>query len=285
MRRSYFLLLFFVFIGSVLYPPLVYADAELHQAEITKPGELNWSYLYDGGAIPFVWAPLLMDRAISLWVDPRDSPLLFDTKEGGAPSRKHEEVPGWHVSLGAAMLNAYIAVADNHESRWFHVKGMAQSLLTSTFLTGLGKVTFGRHRPDYDPEASGRGPRQSFPSGHSTTAVAGTVYFGLYMYFHGFDRWREPGTRTWWEIATYAGLGALAVYVPYSRVLHNRHHPSDVLAGSLIGLSTSAIFYYWQERRYRDAVLRSGRSYERLVKRPVILPDIENRGVSLGFLF
>ena len=282
MRRAYCLLLSVILAGVLALPAVVYAEEE---EEEERPDDLGWSYLYDGGAVPFFWAPLLGDRALTLWVQPRSSPLFFDAGEGGARSRIDEEVPGWQVNLGASLMNLYIAVGDSHDSRWFHVKGMAESLLTSTIITGVGKAAFGRHRPDYDPAINSRTSRQSFPSGHSTTTLAGTTYFALYMYYHGFERWRPNGTFTWWEGLTYASLAALSIYVPYSRVIHNRHHASDAIAGSLLGFTTSTALFYWQERRYQRAASRLGRSEKRSVLRPVVIPDWQERTIWLAIPF
>ena len=246
---------------------------------------LGWSYLYDGGALPFFWLPLAGAGALELWVDPRQTPLLFSADEGGAPSRKAGELPGWQVTVGALAMNAYIALAGDHESRWFHAKGMAESLITTTFITNVGKRVFGRHRPDYVPGTDDPEERKSFPSGHSSITVSATTYFVLYLRYHGFDRFRRPGTLPWWEGLTYGALAAAAVYVPYTRVRDNRHHRTDVTAGSLIGGATSLALFYWQDRRYRRAAGSDSSKLDDAILRPILVPDVQQRTLWLCLPF
>jgi membrane-associated phospholipid phosphatase len=216
------------------------------------PEELTLSYLWDGGALPFVWGSLGASYAIEYWFDPPAQPRLFSPDEGGATSRKDREVPSYVINAGGAVVGVAIAVTDE-PSRWYHVKGLVESLLTTSLVTTIGKHTFGRHRPDYDPDTSGDADRKSFPSGHSSGGLAAITYAALYLRVHGFDRFRRPGTLPWWEVATYGGLAALAVAVPYERVLHHRHHATDAISGALIGTASSSLFFLWQERRYRRA--------------------------------
>jgi undecaprenyl-diphosphatase len=72
----------------------------------------------------------------------------------------------------------------------------------------------------------------SFPSGHSSgaTALAGA---GAYVL------WLLTGRTRVAAIAALAGALAAAL-VGYSRVVLNRHHPGDVLAGYALGVSCVA---------------------------------------------
>ena len=247
--------------------------------------ELRWSFLYDGGALAFFWLPLAGKTALNKWVQPPSTPRLFSPKEGGAPSSRSTELPSWQVTAGALVLTSYIAFADNHESHWYHAKGMAESLITASLITAVGKVTFGRHRPDYEPDSDDPSSRRSFPSGHSTNALSAATYFALYLRYHGFDRFRPSGTLPWWEGLTYGALATAAVYVPYTRVRDNRHNLSDVATGALIGASTSALFFYWQESRYRRIAGNKEVALEHPVLRPVLMPDLQARALWLSMKF
>ena len=73
------------------------------------------------------------------------------------------------------------------------------------------KYTVREKRPDNND-------RDSFPSGHTASAVSGAVFIH-----------RRYGLK--YAIPAYLG----AAYTGYSRIHVNRHHPRDVLAGAIIG--------------------------------------------------
>jgi membrane-associated phospholipid phosphatase len=79
------------------------------------------------------------------------------------------------------------------------------------------------------------------------------VYLGLYLRQHAFRPWRGDRAIAWWEIPAYAGLAALTVYVPYTRIADHKHHVSDVLTGAGVGAASALLFYSYQESRFRDA--------------------------------
>ena len=263
-------------IVTVLIISLTTSPAEAQK----RPDEIDVSYLWDGGALPFVWGAVAARFVLETSMAPPERPLLFSANDGGMPSQKAHELPGPVVTASAALLSLTVAL-DDDESRWFHLKGMAQSFAMTALVTGLGKVTFGRHRPDYDASNPTDDSRRSFPSGHSSQALSAATYTILYLRSHGFDSLREKGTLPWWEAATYLTLGAAAIAVPVERVVHNRHHATDALAGSLLGLGTSAAFFWYQERRYRHA--KSGDS--ELDSMPMIAPSFSYPGVEAMWQF
>jgi hypothetical protein len=212
--------------------------------------ELDLSYLYDGGAIPFLWAPLAGRILLDKYTTPRDTPYGFSSSEGGA---KHPdwEIPGWGVTaLGGASAIGMVLGGD--DSRFYHVKGLAEALSTGVFVTGGVKVLVGRHRPDWDEDVNSAGSRRSFPSGHATQAFAIATYTSLYLRGHVFDKHRGDSILPWWEAATYGGIALTATALAAERVWHNKHHVSDVVIGGLIGSATSTLFYLYQDGRYDD---------------------------------
>lgn len=214
--------------------------------------KLTPSFFFDRDAVLFFWTPLVGTIAMDTYVSPRGSPLLFDPSEGGKESRRDNEVPGAALTVGGIAVAGAIALGDD-PSRYHHAKGLAQSLATSGFLAVSGKRLFGRHRPDYDPNMPTEDGRRSFPSGHTTRALTTITYAALYLRYHGFDQWREPGTLPWWEVASYIGLGAAAVGFAGERVVHHRHHVTDVLAGGLLGAASSTAMFFYSEHKYRKS--------------------------------
>ena len=203
------------------------------------------SYLWDGGAVPFIWVALGARFALDHYTTPRDAPLMFSANEGGAPSPSWQ-VPGWTVSATGGLLAGAMIIGGNR-SRWYHVKGLAQSLATGCVLTSALKVSFGRHRPDWDPSTDLAGDRRSFPSGHSTQAFAIATYSVAYLNVHVFDDPWSPQA-----IAADVVLYGAATAVAAERVIHNQHHLSDVAAGALLGSATALGFFIYQEKRFRN---------------------------------
>jgi len=80
------------------------------------------------------------------------------------------------------------------------------------------KYTVREKRPDNND-------RDSFPSGHTASAVAGATFIHKR---YGFK----------YAIPAYMG----AIYTGYSRIQVNRHHPRDVIAGAVIGALSSWYF-------------------------------------------
>jgi membrane-associated phospholipid phosphatase len=103
--------------------------------------------------------------------------------------------------------------------------------------------------------------RRSFPSGHTSFIFAGAMFCALYSgYWLG--TWRSslalglgsksrnfPGVSA--KLATVFVFLLPAIYVGASRTQDYRHHPSDVIAGAIIGSVTTFItfFQYYSYRR------------------------------------
>lgn len=276
---------------STLHTAAVRADTgasaaesdEDHDASRPEPsGGPGWSYLVDGGAIPFAYGSFAAYLGLVFFVSPRDEPLWFSASEGGA-TNVHETVPSYMVYAGGGVTLVGMAALGG-PSRWPHMKGFLQSVATTGLLTELAKDTFGRHRPYYDPATSTADrDRKSFFSGHASLTLAITTYAGLYFQRHVFARWRAPSQRfAWWESFPLAALAGLSVYVPYTRVADNRHHLSDVLAGAAVGAAASVAFFTWQERRFQRT--RTAGERHRRNRRGadvVLLPTLDHPGASL----
>ncbi|KAH8916976.1 PAP2-domain-containing protein [Atractiella rhizophila] len=81
---------------------------------------------------------------------------------------------------------------------------------------------------------------RSFPSGHSSGAFCGLGYLTFYLAgkFHLFDR-KGHAIKAWIAVIPLFG----AAYVAISRTEDYRHHATDVIAGSLLGLVLGYICY------------------------------------------
>lgn len=115
-------------------------------------------------------------------------------------------------------------------------------------VNGALKQIFGRARPfvrddlyTYDPFTWGSA-FASLPSGHAVTACAAAVAIGALF----------PAIRT--------GAWAYAILIVISRVVVTAHHPSDVLAGALIGIMGAVMVRnYFASRRIVFGVTPGGR--------------------------
>lgn len=229
----------FAVASPVVSPAEAHAEDDLHD---DNPG---WSYLYDGGAIPFFWTAIGARLAIDTWLRPPATPRFWFLEDvTGLPPASWEN-PGWTVTAAGAGVIGLMALGDD-DARWNHAKGLAETLATGAALTAAIKVTFGRRRPDYVPDSTSRfgGDTRSFLSGHSTQAFEIATYSILYLHEHGFaDDFR------WTHGLAYAGIATGATLIAAERVYHHRHHLSDVLAGSTFGTALAIAFFAYQESR------------------------------------
>ncbi|KAF2205958.1 lipid phosphate phosphatase 1 [Delitschia confertaspora ATCC 74209] len=165
------------------------------------------------------------------------------------------------------------------------ILGLMLSVCASFTITGALKNAIGKPRPDliarcmvregYE-EAAGKSfalttyevctnPNndvlkdgfRSFPSGHSSTAFAGLYYLSMYLAakMHVLDSRGEV-----WKTFLVLVPTLAAALVAGSRIMDARHHPFDVLSGSLLGLLVAWASY----RQYFPPVSetwRKGRAY------------------------
>jgi len=126
---------------------------------------------------------------------------------------------GEKLVLIPAMVVLY-AVFPRARRRWWI---WAALMLTAPTAEGLVKLMVGRARP--------MGEGFAFPSGHATAAAA---YFGALFYLAGSIS--APTLRV--------GIRAIAlvviVLVALARIVLRAHWPSDVLAGSALGLALAS---------------------------------------------
>ncbi|MBA3456215.1 MAG: phosphatase PAP2 family protein [Deltaproteobacteria bacterium] len=270
----------------ILIAALTVSVPAIARADDDVKGTFDWrlpkrSYVWDGGAVPFLYLPLALTIGLK-FTSPRAEPLMFASTEGGA-HYDGGQYPSAMLYVGAGVAGATILLGGD-DSRWHHVKGFLQGVLTTQLLTHTAKNTFGRHRPHYDlaeGAVNDDDRRRSFWSGHSSSTLATATYLGLYARYHLFNRWRPPGTLPWWEVAAYTGLAVAALAVPYSQYALNRHHASDVITGGLVGAGVSTLFFVYQERRYRRDKAQPGDTSRPEPFELSIVPNTSINGITI----
>ncbi|WP_210651097.1 YegS/Rv2252/BmrU family lipid kinase [Nocardioides sp. SYSU D00065] len=155
-------------------------------------------------------------RRLEDWAD--DSSLLVDVL------RVIEVSFG---TIGMTVLTVLLALAlVVRRQRWAAVLAVVVMVATSAATSGL-KVWLGRDRPTWQ-DTLGLHESFSFPSGHaSSTAAFGAILVMLLVLFVRRTNLRRTGIAVvvaWWLL------------VCVDRVLLGRHFPSDVIAGSLLGV-------------------------------------------------
>ncbi len=176
---------------------------------------------------------------------------LLITHQFGALTRWDESVNRWFVARRTASWNDWTRyatrVADTLgvlvvlllaaivlfllRHRWQAlILLVALSLEFVTFLTVNYSV--GRPRPDVAPLGSVPST-SSFPSGHTAATIA--LYGGLALIISHRLRSRVAGFFLW----TFAVL--LATAIGFARIYRGMHHPTDVLAGALMGLAALGV--------------------------------------------
>jgi len=183
-------------------------------------------------------APYYWDKKNWLWFGAASAGLaamsLLDKEFASFVERNHNKVTdavsrnidpfGQEYSAGV-LAGFYVggALFDNPKARAVAQDGLAASLIASGIITPALKITFGRARHE-----QGKGAYDfdffnphytSFPSGHTTQAFAVASVIAAH-----YD---SP----WVKGAAY-GTASL---VGYARIQQNRHWPTDVAAGAIIG--------------------------------------------------
>jgi undecaprenyl-diphosphatase len=130
-------------------------------------------------------------------------------------------------------IAAGLAAFGGESGRRAAVRGVTAIAVASVVSNGPAKWLVRRHRPSAgaEPPLIAMPPSTSFPSGHAASGVAFTVAVGQEL----------PGL--------LPVLVPLAGAVAYSRVHVGVHYPSDVAAGTLIGLVSGTVAAHIPVRR------------------------------------
>ena len=147
------------------------------------------------------------------------------TRRPLGPWSKYGDLAGQVVPNAAYTIGMLIGAWSGRDEDLSRAEFMITATAESALITEAFKLTVREERPDSHHHTS-------FPSGHTTTAVAFAAVVG-----------QEHGWR--WGIPAYL----LAGFVAWSRINDNRHFLHDTLAGATIGLSTTLGIYLKREHR------------------------------------
>ena len=195
--------------------------------------------------------PMLLGLAavlsIAIWIlHPYDRTILDTIRDPETPKfdRLAGKVGQWGDFLSLNLLGVLLvwSAAALGRARW--VQRVAVAALVSAILSGVAcnvfRFTLGRARPHarvedrfYGLPGVVKGWRyHGFPSGHTTTAVAGASTFGLAVGPAG------------------AAVIALSGSVAWARMYKRQHYPTDVLVGAYLGL-VYGLATGWRLRKIR----------------------------------
>lgn len=175
--------------------------------------------------VPEKLLPTLGLMGVTVWASIEDRSVQTESVEGPLTEGSTQKGDSAAVALGVAAsglaIGEWIGGDDGHA---FEV--LLESFVVVDGVTEILKHTFPRQRPD----GSGN---DSFPSGHTSFAFTMATFLGRRIDDLG-DGW-------------YTGLGYLAyipaAYVGIDRSEANRHWPSDVAVGALLGFVLSNVVY------------------------------------------
>ncbi len=209
----------------------------------------------------FAWAMLAASLAIFLVLsitapggafEAAERDFMLSLRNGDDPALLNG--PGWLLyfvqnitALGGwpvlTVFSLALAGALMVQKQWSFLLVLLAVVIGETVITGIFKDFFGRVRPDFLPHLTSASSK-SFPSGHSASAAAVYLTFGLAIANMVKQR----------AIRRYALGASLAVVflIGASRVFLGVHYPTDVIAGWCIGAAWASAVWL--------AVWRLGRS-------------------------
>lgn len=163
---------------------------------------------------------------------------------------------------------------------WYWFQKYARSLILKLLLVDILKIFSAEHRPhfidtcrpdvicegneyvstytctntDYQPYFI-RDASKSFPSGHSSVSVYASIFMIWYL------QKRTPKIRSVMALPLCQAVVAMwGIFCPMSRIIDNRHHWWDVLAGSIIGAVAAGLTCIYSCRNFDRTKLRTSQT-------------------------
>lgn len=156
-------------------------------------------------------------------------------------------VPNVAYVLGMGLHGWSQENAESKRRAWLMFKATAWSTGTTTVL----KYTFREPRPN------DHSTRNSFPSGHTTSAFA---FASVVAAEH---EW-------YWGVGAYS----IATLVGVSRINDNAHYPRDVMAGATIGMAYGLGLYYLDQKKKEESTLKEKTN-------AFLIPLVEDQGLAM----
>jgi undecaprenyl-diphosphatase len=177
---------------------------------------------------------LKLDLNINAWVASLRTPILTQFMK---------------LISDIGMIGGVFVIGFVSANLFFHKKmHVLLGLLTSSIGAGLFtyflKLIIARDRPELVSRLvveSGF----SFPSGHATTAFVAFPILTIVIYYSS----RLP------KILKYILILVLAIFpfaVAFSRLYLGVHYLTDIVAGAIVGLSATCVFYYFHSKYYNE---------------------------------
>lgn len=232
------------------------AHAERHQTLFT-----NRDAILAGGFAGLTFAMFPLDKNIARQI--RQDSTFNGFTQKSAVGFENISSPGAYVIGGGLYLYGRLAKKPNLTDLAWHG---TEAVLMANLVTGFMKGTLGRARPFVSNDSNPRdfrfgggfstSDRQSFPSGHTSTAFAAAAAVTSEI------RRLHPKALPYVATAMYGG----ATLVGLSRMYHNKHWASDVALGAAVGT-----FSGLKVVRYSHA--HPDNKLDRVILKTVIAPD------------
>jgi membrane-associated phospholipid phosphatase len=175
---------------------------------------------------------LMAAAALLMLAERRGAPVVLALEFKGDLKRESRWLAQYGQGACTLVAAALMLMLDSHWlGRYWHPAGFLMVVVFGTsLLCTVLKRSFGRVRPGRDDAGKFLGPtwrhenfRESFPSSHSASAMAMSLLLAKFY---------PPAALLFW---------ALAIICAALRYLMDAHWPSDVIAGSAIGLAAGAL--------------------------------------------
>lgn len=141
--------------------------------------------------------------------------------------------------IGVCIIVAAILLWRTRDWRLAAVPVIAIAMQGLIFL--IASEVVGRQRPQVE-KLDASPPTGSYPSGHTGASTGLYVAFALLaLAIH----------RSWLRTLTIIACLAMPLLVAYARLYRGMHHPTDIAAGLLNGLTCALLAYTWYRHRSR----------------------------------
>jgi membrane-associated phospholipid phosphatase len=229
---------------------LVRSPSHSRRAEAARRAARHGLWLVVSLGVAIITLMYLLDASEIGWMPKRGTPSLW-------PLRILTDFGKSEYVLWALFVLAFVVLVASAAARGTaralllglgtRLQFLFLAVLVPVLVTELIKWAVGRGRPFVGSDVfhfshfAGSPAYESFPSGHATTAFA--------LAFAVAALW--PQTRIWMLV--------YALVICATRLVLLAHHPSDVVAGALVGVIGAMLVRYWfAARRLGFAIERSG---------------------------